>query len=133
MATRDLKSDILPAFSLAPTVTTNGTRTGTAVDLAGYNSATVQVDVGAWTDGIHTPSLTECDAVGGSYAAVAAGDLIGSFTAISGTGQQNAIQSVGYKGTKQFLKAKLVTTGATSGAVVGMSVLKGHPTNLPAA
>lgn len=133
MATRDLKNDVLPAASLHPAATTDGTRTGAAVDLAGYNSATVQVNVGAWTDGTHTPSLTECDTVGGSYTAVAAGDLIGSFTAISGTGQQNAIQSVGYKGTKQFLKAKLVTTGSTTGAVVGMSVLKGHPTNLPAA
>lgn len=132
MATSDIVDDVKVVASLPPLATTDGTRTGTAVDLFGYRAAMVIVDVGARTDGTHTPSLLESDD-NSSYTAVAAGNLQGSFTAIAGSGQQNAVQQVGYIGTCRYLKAKIVTTGSTTGVVVGMHIVKALPTNLPAA
>lgn len=132
MATRDLTDDVKVVKSLPPAATTDGTRTGTTVDLAGYRGAMVVVAVGARTDGTHTPSLLESDD-DSSYGAVAAGSLQGSFTAVAGAGQQNDVQQVGYIGTKRYLQCKIVTTGSTTGCVIGMAVVKAFPQNLPAA
>lgn len=124
---RDITDDLKVIKSLPPAATTDGTRTGTTVDLLGYSSAMVVVDPGTRTDGVHTPSLLESDD-DSAYTAVGAGDLQGSFAAVA----SNAMQQVGYIGSKRYLQAKLVTTGSSTGAVVGMHVVKGNPKNLPA-
>lgn len=128
----DLKNDTKAIKSLAPAALTDGTVLGTVVDLLHYRSAIVIFDIGAWTDGTHTPSLVESDD-DSSYTAVAAGDMIGTLAAVSGAGGQNAVQSVGYKGTKRYIKPKVVTASSTVGAVIGAVAVKGHPEILPAA
>jgi hypothetical protein len=128
---QDIKSDQKVTQSLHPAATTDGTRNGTGVDVQGYDGVGVMVHVGARTDGTHTPSL-EDSADNSTFGAVAAGNLIGSFTAISGAGQQNAAQWVGYTGGKRYVRAKVVTTGSTTGAVIGASIVAGKPGTLPA-
>ena len=130
-ATQDLKNNVLAKHTIAPAVRTDGTVNGVTVDLRGYESALALFHVGDWTDGTHTPSLEHSDD-DSSWSAVSAGDLQGSFTANSGTGQENAVQQVGYKGSKAYLRGKLVTTGATTGALSSMCIVKGHPRNAPA-
>jgi hypothetical protein len=127
---RDLKNRLAAASSLVPAVRT-ATANGTGVDLQGYESAVVVFNVGAWTDGTHTISVQESDVSGSGYAAVAAGDLLGTLTAISGTGQQNAVQMVGYRGSKRYIRAIVTVTGSPStGAAVGGVVVRGRPRSI---
>jgi hypothetical protein len=59
MAIRDLLRNNLVTPSLFPAARVNGTATGGAVDLRGYDGAIVTVSFGAYTDGTHTPSIVQ--------------------------------------------------------------------------
>ncbi|PWR19144.1 hypothetical protein [Zavarzinia compransoris] len=122
MTMRDLKSNLDPAHSLAPAVRTAGA-TGSAVDLRGFDAASVLVHAGAYTDGTHTPGL-EASADGIAYDDVAAGHLIGAFAAISSGAGANTVQQVGYAGPARYLRAKLTIAGATGGAAAGITILR---------
>jgi hypothetical protein len=130
MTVRDLLRNQLTTQSLSPAARTNGTATGTAVDLRGYDAAVITVSFGAWTDGTHTPfALQSTD--GTTYAACASTDLLGTFTAVSGTAGSNTVQQVGYIGNQRFLEVVMTTTGATTGALSQANVVAGYPHNGP--
>ncbi|PWR22747.1 hypothetical protein [Zavarzinia aquatilis] len=124
MTIRDLKTNVDASPSLAPAVR-NATATGSAIDLRGFDAASVIVHFGAYTDGTHTPSL-EASTDGVSYAAVAAGDMAGSFAAVASGAGANTVQQVGYIGTGRYLRPKLTVAGATTGAATAIAVLRGR-------
>ena len=98
------------------------TVTGPAIDLANFASNSIVFEPGVITDGTHTPKVTECDTVGGSYTDVAAGDLDGTLAALA----SNTLQSVGYIGTKRFLKLVVTVTGSpATGGQYSASVVHG--------
>ena len=130
MANRDLLRNTLVTQSLSPAARTNGTATGAAVDLRGFDGAMITVSFGTWTDGTHTPSLNH-SVDGVSYAACAASDLDNAFTAVSSGAGSNTIQQVGYIGSRRFVQVVMVTSGATTGAVSQASVIAGYPGNAP--
>lgn len=121
----DIKSNIDVAESLAPAAYT-GNATGSSVDLQGFHAAAFLIVAGAITDGTHTVSAEESDD-GTTWTAVDAADLDGSFVALT-TG---AVQKVGYKGAKRYVRAKTTVTGATTGGVYTVSVLRARPTVAP--
>ncbi|WP_085044323.1 hypothetical protein [Ensifer aridi] len=125
MAPRDLYNHLSPVQSIAPGAKT-ATVNGTGVDLRDHASAIVLFDIGAWTDGTHTPKIQESDD-NVTYTDVAAENLQGAFTAISGEGHANAVQKVGYIGNKRYIRAHTTVAGATTGAVYGASVVRGLP------
>lgn len=127
---RDLAHRIAEQVLKNPSATI-ATFTGTGVDLSGFESAACLFQVGAWTDGTHTPKLQDSPD-NSTWADVTAGNLIGSFTAVSGAGQQNAIQEVGYIGSQRWLRLVVTVAGATTGAVYGAAVVQGNARNLPA-
>ncbi len=128
---RDLKSRVDVAASLQPAARA-ASGTGSGVDLRGYDSAFGIFAVGAWTDGTHTPKLQESDVdVAGSYTDVGTADLQGSFTAVSGTAAQNAVQRVGYIGFKRYVRGFITVAGGTTGAVESFHVMRGHPARQP--
>jgi hypothetical protein len=129
---RDLVHKLDIVQSLVPALRTTGTATGSPADLQGYNGAVAEVTAGAWTDGTHTPSLFE-SADGTTYAAVAAADLQGAFAAIAGTAQQNAIQRVGYIGSKRYIKGMLVSGTSTTGVNSGINIIRGNANSGPLA
>jgi len=129
---RDMKSQHDVVQSLAPAVRATGTNAGGAVDLQGYYGAMAVFSIGAWTDGTHTPSLLE-SADGTTYTAVNATDQRGTFTAVSGTAGQNAVQRVDYIGNLRYIKGNLVTAGVTTGAPAGIDVVRGRPSIGPLA
>ncbi len=128
---RDLKSNIDVAQSLAPAART-ASANGSAVDLEGYDSAVGEFSAGAWTDGTHTPKLQDSDD-NVTYTDVDAAYLQGSFTAVSGAGQQNAAQRVGYIGGKRYVRGVVTVAGATTGALSGFNVVRGNPRRGPLA
>lgn len=125
MAIRDLLRNVLVTQSLSPAVRTNGTGTGTGVDLRGFDGAVFTVAFGTWTDGTHTPSVRH-SADGTSYSACDAADLDGTFTAVSGTAGSNTLQQVGYIGSQRFVQVVMVTAGATTGALSQAEIVAGY-------
>ena len=101
---------------------TNGTANGTGVDLAGYDSATITFEVGVRTDGTHAAKIQDSDD-NSSFADVAAAFQVGSFAADV---TSNTDQTVVYLGGKRYIRPVLTTSGATTGAIVGASVIRGH-------
>lgn len=126
---KDSYSALNFAQSLAPAART-ASANGTGVDLRGYNSALAVIDAGAYTDGTHTPKLQESDD-NSSFSDVDSGDLLGSFTAIAGSGQQNQLFKVGYKGAKRYVRVVMTVAGASTGAVYGASIVRGHANDAP--
>ena len=111
---RDLRAGLDPRPSLAPAVRTNGTVNGTGVDLRTYYGALIAFHFGAYTD-------------------VAAADLVGALTAVAAAGGANTTQRVSCGGAKRYVRAVMVTTGATSGAASAATVIRGNPAFSPIA
>ena len=130
MTTRDLLRNTFVTQSLAPLARTNGTATGAGVDLRGFDGAMISVTFGNWTDGTHTPSVVH-SSDGVTYNAAAATDLDGAFTAVNSVGTANSVQQVGYIGNLRYVAVVMTTTGATTGAFSGATVISGYPRNAP--
>jgi hypothetical protein len=89
------------------------------VDMAGFEQVAVLVNFGAVTT-IDTsnkviPVLQECDTLPGtntSWTDVAAGDILGAFTAVDGASDDQATQRVCYIGDARYLRVKLDFTSA---------------------
>jgi hypothetical protein len=126
---RDLKNNIDAALSLSPAART-ATANGAGVDLQGYEAAAALVQFGTWTDGTHTPSLQESDD-NSSFTTVAAADLTGAFTAVSSGGGSNTVQRVGYIGAKRYVRGVLTVSGATTGAVSAIAIVRGVSARRP--
>lgn len=128
---RDLGSNMKVLPSITHAAKTNGTVNGTAIDTAGYDGAFAIAHIGVWTDGTHTFSLEESDASGSGFAAVAAAELIGAFAAVTSNANPGTKQKVGYIGKKRYIRVVLVTSGATTGALLGADVTLGFPRKGP--
>jgi hypothetical protein len=139
MPGKDLYHAIKVTQALAPAArSANSAVNGTDIDLSGFENALFELNVGAWTDGTHTPKLQEADDNGsgapGTYADVAAGNMLGSFTAISSAPTASKTYKVGYvkyNTNKRWVRIVVTTSGATTGAVFGASALLGGLRNLP--
>jgi hypothetical protein len=127
---RDLDKEISTAHSFVPAARTS-TANGTGVDLVGYDKAAVVVSAGVVTDGTHTLSLEESDD-NSSFTAVAAGNLSGSFTALTSGAGGSATQEVGYLGTKRYIRAVTTVTGSPStGGVYSVIVIRAGARTAP--
>jgi hypothetical protein len=136
MANKDLYHNSKVGQALAPAArSANSAVNGSDIDTTGFEAILFVLNIGAWTDGTHTPKLQEADDNGsgsaGAYSDVAAGNLLGSFTAVSGAGGQNTTQKVGMVKTKKFARIVLTTSGATTGLVSGATYELGGARNLP--
>ena len=117
----------VPIKSIDTVAQTDGTVNGASADLKGQRSCLI-IDVDARTDGIHTPSLEE-SSDDSTFTAVAAADLVGSFTVVDGAADDDQAYIVGYSGPKRYVRVVLVTTGATTGAIIGAMIMPGHKLN----
>lgn len=135
MATQDLlqETEEVLAFnvqSIASDTTTNGNN----VDMQFYQSVMFTFFTGSYTDGDYEPQLQEADDDGtgspGTWSDVADADLLPTGTgqeAARSLGAANAIDQIGYRGNKRWLRLNIVSTGTTTGATVGAVAVKGHP------
>jgi len=138
---KDLSNNISPAVSLAA-ATRTAAANGTGVDLQGYESATVLVDVGAEGDTLSSSvyfevSLEESDD-DSTYTDVAQAGIIdgtissgGIFLKLDGTANGNpdsagGIFRVGYVGNSRYIRVVLAKTGTHSnGTPLGAMVVRG--------
>jgi hypothetical protein len=140
---QDIVNNIGVEQTIAPITKTEGltgdVTKGTAVDLAGCESAMFQVSLGliahADTTGaiVWEESATTTD---GDFTTVSTDDIVtdDTFTALKvANGSVNL--KAGYIGTKRYIRAKLtVTTGAGTGRFpVAVNVIKGNNRDNPVA
>ena len=142
---RDLSNNINPAVSIINAVKT-AAGNGTGVDLQGYESATILVDVGAEGDTLSSNvyfeiSLEHSDD-DSTYTDCAQADIIdgtisagGIWLKLDGTANGNpdsagGIFRVGYVGGKRYVRVVLAKTGTHSnGTPIGAMVVRGHARN----
>ena len=118
--------------TISPATRANGTVNGAAVDLGatGSESALVVVITGTVTDGTHTVAVEDSADGTSGWAAVPAGRLQGSPPAIVATDDDTQFE-IGVVPIRQFLRVSVVTTGATTGGIVGAIVVAGQPGATP--
>lgn len=127
---RSRKNESKFAASIAPDTNRTTSTNGSAVDTRGYGSALAIVHPNTVTDGTFTPKLQESDVSGSGYTDVVAGDLDGAFVAIVAA----TPQSVGYLGSKRYVRVVISATGSPStGAKFAAGVLLGDPQYAPVA
>ena len=124
---QDLKNNLDSVQSIPPAVH-SADQTGTGVDLANFDGAMAEFSTGADVAGTHAPKLQESDVLGSGYADVAAADLIGTLPADMAA---NSVYRQGYKGSKQFIRAFVTTSGAS--LAYGANVIRGFPRKAPVA
>ena len=127
MTTRETLTTQSVAQSLAPAARVNGTATGTTVDLRGYDSATVVVSFGAYTDGTHTPTVVQSTDGTTWTTCVYGTELKGSaaLAAVNSSAGANTLQQLAYVGSGRYIAIVMTTTGATTGALSSASVIRG--------
>jgi len=129
MASKDTYNNIGVTLAVSPAVLT-ATNTSAAIDLAGFEAATVVITSGAIVGaGNFTPKLQESDTSGSGYTDVAAKDLLGSFPAALAA---DTAYKVGYIGSKRYVRTVLTLNSGTSVAASAV-VLKSHARSKPVA
>ena len=125
----DLKSRISVVKTIAPiSPAATGAITGTAVDLAGYRSATVVISAGAQTTtGITVTPVVVSGSATGSMTAVADADLIGTeaAAALDGTAGAATTTTIGYIGTDRYIGCNLTVVAAATGVYSAQVVREG--------
>lgn len=133
MAIRDLLRILNVTPSLFPALRTNGTATGSTVDLRGYDGAAITVAFGAYTDGTHTPSVLQ-SVDGVTFVPCVYGtdlDAASNLAAVSSSAGANTVQQIGYIGSQRYLQVVMTTTGATTGAYSSANIVAGYPRSAP--
>ena len=127
---RDLCNDITVINALdIQTISTDTTTAGDEIDRADYQgeSLTFVLQTGTVTDGDYLIAITHGDETG-VLTAVADADLIGTEAgaSFSADTDDNKTGKIGYVGGKRYVKASIVSTNTSSGAVLGMTAIIGH-------
>jgi len=142
---RDLKNNIGVVQSLVPAVRTADAN-GDAVDLQGFESATVVIDMGAegitlsGTDKIEIElehsddNSTWTDVTSSNDVIGATPDSGGKIATFDANGEIPAISAVGYIGGKRYIRAVANFSGTHgTGTPLSVSVIKGHYRHNPVA
>jgi hypothetical protein len=122
---RDIYNNVSTVQSLAPAARTVSVA-GASADLREFGGALVQIHAGAWTDGTHTFDVQESDD-DVTFTSVAAAQLQGTEPVIDSAAEGGKVYEIGYLGSKPYLRVNVAVATATTGAVYGVSILRGHP------
>lgn len=133
---KDLYNDLGVVNLLSPADVAGVDTASKILDLAGMNGAIIQAYVGPQTgvdaDNHLTPVLEESDTtVGTDFTAVAAGDILGGFTKVDSTSEDDVVQVAGYKGAKRYIRVNFNFTGTITVGLVGAVGIVGNATKEP--
>lgn len=151
MATRDMVHSVKPTAGLAPAVRT-ATALSAACDTQGFEAVTVLVHLGTFGDvqsgTLYIEAELQESSDNSTYTAVADSDLLiltsrstitgtatGTFVQTKTTGNADTagLYSVGYRGSKRYLKVNMRLTGTHStGTPSAVAFVAGHPDYVPA-
>lgn len=126
--TVDRRNDFVPVFVFNANIVSNTTTTGEIIDTANTRGNTFIISSPVFTDGTYTPLVEESDDSGFSGAtAVPDKNLLGTeagaaLSALSALSSNLA--SIGFFGTKQFVRLSLVSSGVSTGARLNATLAK---------
>lgn len=135
---KDMHSNIKVLRAIKPvavgTTGAAGGQTSPVIDRRGYESVEFLFTAGASATVADTvtPVILEGATTGGSFTSVANADLVGDETAMTLTTAAGVAKSIGYRGNKRYLKAKMYGTGTATALVAAVAVL-GNPNDAPVA
>lgn len=134
----NLYHNILSKVSLPAAAYTKagGAVAGAAIDRQGFEKALVECFSGALGAevNVYEIELTESDAAGSGFTAVAAADLLGTEpTFDQAAAESNKVKTFEYIGSKRYLKANLkAPTGAGTGSgIIGANIILGNARHNP--
>ena len=145
---KDLYNHLTLVQAVAPVVVKTGTVPDAAkVDLAGYNSAVIEMSCGAkpsGEDGAITLKLEHADdsttpGTAGTFSSVAAADVQGATpaegiikTLATADDAPAAVYKFGYVGGKRHIRLTIAAAdGNTNGTIIGVTVIKSHGLDVP--
>lgn len=132
---KDLKNRVAVAHLLDAQSINADTATD-YVDLAGFNSAIVLVNLGSATfsGASITPKLQESNTTNATdFSDVDAGDMIGSFTTVDDANKDQTTQVVGYIGSMRYIRVLLDIEGTLTIPVAVDAVLSDAAVEPPSA
>jgi len=134
MAKKELKSTTKSLVALnTQSISSDTTTNGVIIDTAGYESVLFVIQSGTVTDGTFTPLVQEGDDSGLSDAA-SVGDADLTNTEASSAfvaADDNTSKSIGYVGSKRYVKCNIVSASTSSGGTLGAVAILGHPLSAP--
>lgn len=132
---RDLHNNIKTSQALAAqSITTNTTTVGSTIDRAGYDALEFSIQAATLTDGTYTPALYEGNESNMSDETVVTDtdDLLGTVAnATFAATDDNVCKRIGYRGTKRYVRLKIVSAGTTSGGALSATAIQAFPVNAP--
>ena len=128
---RDLTSNIATRVGLnAATIAANTTTQGNIIDTQGFDAAAVAVLAGTITDGVYAVTVNESDDPGMAGATVAALSApIANFILTD----DNVVRRTGVVFTKRYLRLQVISSGITTGGLLGALTILGRPAAAPVA
>lgn len=139
---KDLYNHIEFVQAIKPVLVLNNTVPAAAtVDLAGFNSAVIELSVGLKSTDEGTITLKAEHSDTSNFANVAAADIQGVTPAegviytidADSDDSTSRIVKFGYVGGKRYLKLTIEEVGANAnGVILGVTVVKGHGLDVPA-
>ena len=131
MRKTDMRSETTMAFGLQATLSGATSAAGNIVDVADFGAATFLLQTSTVTDAGAAPAgftvkLQHSDTTAGAdFEDVAAGDLIGAALAVTSDDDDNkAIGSIGYIGSRRYVRAVATGTSGTNAIVAGTWALQ---------
>jgi len=138
MPIKDIRSNVLDKYAFpVQAISSDTTTSGAIIDTADFDGGGMfTLLCSAYTDGTYTPLIQESDDSGMSGAtAVADANLIGTeagaaLSAVTASGAN--LNSIGFFGTKRYVRLQIVSASTSSGATVG-ATFTGSPEIVPSA
>lgn len=133
MDRKDLHNNIEVRKALTSTaIGSNTTTVGDTIDTKGYGAVEFVPISATITDGSYAVQVFEGDAANMSdEVQVAAADLIGTAPSFAAS-DDNVVKRIGVKkGTKRYMRMKIVSTGVTTGGTFLGAVILGNPDLAP--
>ncbi len=137
---KDLHNNIEVAAVLHP-IGIAATEIFTDIDLAGWNSAELVIDIGldaALTAAAYWTFTLKDSPDGTTYTAVEDADMLGVTGIVAGliltvdsTAEDNTIYHFGYVGGQRYLELTLTEAGTALTGPICIMILKGHPQDAP--
>lgn len=139
---KDLYSHVEFVQAIKPVLVLDATVPDAAiVDLAGFNSAVIELSIGSKSADAGTITLKAEHSDTDQFAGVAAADIQGATPAdgviytidCDNDDYTSKIVKFGYIGGKRYLKLTVAEVGANAnGVILGIAVIKGHGLDVPA-
>lgn len=128
----DMRSETTTAFGISATLSGTTPSKGNIVDVTDFGAATFLYQTGTVTDagtasGFSVEIQESDDTADSNFTAVADADLVGSESDLTVTADGDdsvAVGSLGYIGTKKYVRAVVTGTAATDAVVNGIWALQ---------